>query len=86
MVLIIAIILFVLFHLIESELRNRRQQPHVQENCPRCEQEVSSDHLLCPDCKTLLRKHCRECGRSRSVQHQFCPWCGNEQRSEVLDV
>jgi RNA polymerase subunit RPABC4/transcription elongation factor Spt4 len=47
--------------------------------CPSCRRRIEEDYLLCPYCRTSLRKPCTQCGRALSFGWVACPYCGTER-------
>jgi RNA polymerase subunit RPABC4/transcription elongation factor Spt4 len=47
--------------------------------CPSCRRRIDEDYLLCPYCRTSLRKPCAQCGRALSFGWVACPYCGADR-------
>jgi hypothetical protein len=47
--------------------------------CPSCRRRIEDDYLLCPYCRTSLRKPCAQCGRALSFGWVACPYCGADR-------
>jgi RNA polymerase subunit RPABC4/transcription elongation factor Spt4 len=47
--------------------------------CPSCRRRIEEDYLLCPYCRTGLRKPCAQCGRALSFGWVACPYCGTDR-------
>jgi RNA polymerase subunit RPABC4/transcription elongation factor Spt4 len=47
--------------------------------CPSCRRRIEEDYLLCPYCRTSLRKPCAKCGRALSFGWVACPYCGADR-------
>jgi RNA polymerase subunit RPABC4/transcription elongation factor Spt4 len=47
--------------------------------CPSCRRRIDDDYLLCPYCRTSLRKPCAQCGRALSFGWVACPYCGADR-------
>jgi RNA polymerase subunit RPABC4/transcription elongation factor Spt4 len=47
--------------------------------CPSCRRRIEEDYLLCPYCRTSLRKPCAQCGRALSFGWVVCPYCGADR-------
>ena len=47
--------------------------------CPSCRRRIEEDYLLCPYCRTSLRKPCAQCGRALSFGWVACPYCGTDR-------
>ena len=78
MLLVLLIIFVVILCLIEREIDSPGEQDEpVTIHCVRCGHEATSDLMVCPGCRALLREHCTGCGESKVVEYRHCPWCGN---------
>lgn len=44
--------------------------------CPSCKRKVEGDFLVCPYCRTELRKRCPHCQRPMNLNWDICPYCG----------
>ena len=47
--------------------------------CPSCRRRIEEEYLLCPYCRTSLRKPCAQCGRALSFGWVACPYCGADR-------
>jgi len=47
--------------------------------CPSCRRRIEEDYLLCPYCRTSLRRPCNQCGRALSFGWVACPYCGTDR-------
>jgi RNA polymerase subunit RPABC4/transcription elongation factor Spt4 len=47
--------------------------------CPGCRRKAEGDYLVCPHCRTTLRKRCPDCARLINLNWDVCPYCGWEQ-------
>jgi hypothetical protein len=54
------------------------QEIEEQGACPKCKGRVDDDFLLCPNCRTRLKKICPECGKSLHLKWPVCPYCARE--------
>jgi hypothetical protein len=54
------------------------QEIEEQGACPKCKARVEDDFLLCPNCRTRLKKICSGCGRSLHLKWGVCPYCARE--------
>lgn len=43
--------------------------------CPRCKRGVQEDFLICPYCRTQLKRPCGQCGQPLSALWHACPYC-----------
>lgn len=51
--------------------------------CPACKSRVEPEFLVCPFCRTQLRRPCPSCQRPLSLQWKVCPYCGGPVQREV---
>ena len=56
------------------------QEIEEQELCPGCGQRVESEWIICPYCRTSLKKTCLHCGRPLQLNWTICPYCGTVDR------
>jgi predicted transcriptional regulator len=77
----------------ESTTRKTRREnagedaPHARNTCSQCGEEMSSEHVYCPNCgeKGAHRVFC-DCGDEIRSDWAFCPSCGRRTpAAEVLD-
>jgi RNA polymerase subunit RPABC4/transcription elongation factor Spt4 len=47
--------------------------------CPSCKRRIEPDYILCPSCRTPLKKRCVNCDRILRLRWKVCPYCGAEQ-------
>jgi len=47
--------------------------------CPSCRRRIEDEYLLCPYCRTSLRRPCNQCGRALSFGWVACPYCGADR-------
>lgn len=43
--------------------------------CPSCKERVDSEFLVCPTCRTRLRRACPSCARLIKPEWTICPYC-----------
>lgn len=43
--------------------------------CPNCKRAVQADFLICPYCRTQLKRPCRRCGQPLLALWKACPYC-----------
>ncbi len=48
----------------------------AQAICPGCKRHVREDWLLCPNCRTKLKKNCLNCEKLMELSWDICPFCG----------
>jgi RNA polymerase subunit RPABC4/transcription elongation factor Spt4 len=51
--------------------------------CPNCKAPVEKDYLICPECRTRLRRKCARCGRLLDLRWGVCPYCGLDQQAPL---
>jgi len=47
--------------------------------CPSCKRKTEADFVICPHCRTQLRKRCVKCNHLLNLNWDVCPYCGNPQ-------
>lgn len=47
--------------------------------CPGCSRHVQPGWLICPTCRTRLKKNCRACGKQMEIGWDICPYCGTPE-------
>ena len=51
------------------------QELEAQGICPSCKRYITSEFIICPYCRTQLKKPCANCGRPLSFNWVVCPYC-----------
>jgi len=51
------------------------QELEEQGICPSCKRYITSEFIICPYCRTQLKKPCADCGRPLSFNWLVCPYC-----------
>ncbi len=46
--------------------------------CPSCKRKMEGDFLVCPHCRTELRKRCPHCQRLMNLGWDVCPYCAQQ--------
>jgi hypothetical protein len=66
----------------ERSLAEESLLAEVEKNslCPVCRERIEVDWLVCPNCRTRLRRACASCGRLTEPAWSLCPYCGRETR------
>lgn len=49
-----------------------------QRHCAACKQPIESDWIVCPHCRTRLRRICSNCGRLVETDWSICAYCGKD--------
>jgi RNA polymerase subunit RPABC4/transcription elongation factor Spt4 len=55
------------------------------EHCATCGRKVHEDWIICPTCRTRLKRVCPHCSRLVGLDWSLCAWCGRDfERREAL--
>ena len=46
--------------------------------CPSCKARVDDEFLLCPSCRTRLRRRCPSCAKLIKPEWTICPYCAKD--------
>jgi RNA polymerase subunit RPABC4/transcription elongation factor Spt4 len=49
-----------------------------QHHCAACKYPIEADWLVCPHCRTRLRRICSSCGRLVETDWSLCAYCGKD--------
>jgi RNA polymerase subunit RPABC4/transcription elongation factor Spt4 len=53
-------------------------------HCPGCERRIDDEWIICPTCRTRLKRVCPNCSRLVGMDWSLCAWCGKDfERREV---
>ena len=53
-------------------------------HCPSCERRIDDEWIICPNCRTRLKRVCPNCSRLVGMDWSLCAWCGKDfERREV---
>src|SRR6476646_2927925 len=53
-------------------------------HCPGCERRVDDEWIICPSCRTRLKRVCPNCSRLVGMDWSLCAWCGKDfERREI---
>ena len=53
-------------------------------HCPTCERRIDDEWIICPTCRTRLKRVCPNCSRLVGIDWSLCAWCGKDfERREV---
>jgi RNA polymerase subunit RPABC4/transcription elongation factor Spt4 len=53
-------------------------------HCPTCERRIDDEWIICPNCRTRLKRVCPNCSRLVGMDWSLCAWCGKDfERREV---
>jgi len=56
-----------------------------QHHCAACKRPIEADWLICPHCRTRLRRICSSCGRLVETDWSLCAYCGKDfERPEYV--
>jgi hypothetical protein len=61
--------------LAEESLLSEAEQRLV---CPTCHERVQDDWLLCPTCRTKLKRVCPACSKLVRPEWNICPYCAKD--------
>jgi hypothetical protein len=48
------------------------------ESCPTCARRINDEWIICPTCRTRLRRVCPNCSRLVGLEWSLCAWCGKD--------
>jgi RNA polymerase subunit RPABC4/transcription elongation factor Spt4 len=48
------------------------------EHCATCRRKVHGEWIICPTCRTRLKRVCAHCGRLVGLDWSICAWCGRD--------
>ncbi|HEY2941964.1 MAG TPA: zinc ribbon domain-containing protein, partial [Vicinamibacteria bacterium] len=52
--------------------------------CPTCARRVDQEWIICPTCRTRLKRVCPNCSRLVGLDWSLCAWCGKDfERREI---
>ncbi|MBI2863003.1 MAG: zinc ribbon domain-containing protein [Chloroflexi bacterium] len=54
------------------------QEIEEQQVCPGCKRRIEADFVVCPTCRTELRRQCNHCKRTLHLSWGVCPYCAGE--------
>ena len=53
-------------------------------HCPTCERRIDDEWIICPNCRTRLKRVCPNCSRLVGMDWSLCAWCGKDfERREI---
>ena len=53
-------------------------------HCPTCERRIDDEWIICPTCRTRLKRVCPNCSRLVGMDWSLCAWCGKDfERRDV---
>jgi len=53
-------------------------------SCPACLRRVNDEWIICPSCRTRLKRVCPNCSRLVGLDWSLCAWCGKDfERRDV---
>jgi len=54
-------------------------------HCPTCDRRVHEEWIICPECRTRLKRVCPNCNKLVGTDWTICAWCGRDfERREAL--
>ncbi|MDO8674481.1 MAG: zinc ribbon domain-containing protein [Dehalococcoidia bacterium] len=48
--------------------------------CPGCQRNIEADFIVCPSCRTELKRQCNQCRRAIRLSWDVCPYCAGAIR------
>ena len=55
------------------------------EHCATCGRKVNEDWIICPTCRTRLKRVCPHCSKLVGLDWSLCAWCGRDfERREAV--
>jgi hypothetical protein len=55
------------------------------EHCATCSRKVHEEWIICPTCRTRLKRVCPHCSKLVGLEWSLCAWCGRDfERREAL--
>jgi hypothetical protein len=53
-------------------------------HCPTCARRIDEEWIICPTCRTRLKRVCPNCSRLVGLDWSLCAWCGKDfERREI---
>jgi RNA polymerase subunit RPABC4/transcription elongation factor Spt4 len=53
-------------------------------HCPACDRRIDDEWIICPNCRTRLKRVCPNCSRLVGMDWSLCAWCGKDfERREI---
>jgi len=56
------------------------------EHCATCGRKVHEEWILCPTCRTRLKRVCPNCNRLVGFEWSLCAWCGRDFERPVVAI
>ena len=53
-------------------------------HCPTCERRIDDEWIICPTCRTRLKRVCPNCSRLVGMDWSLCAWCGKDFERATL--
>ncbi len=47
-------------------------------HCPGCDRRIDEEWIICPSCRTRLKRVCPNCSRLVGMDWSLCAWCGKD--------
>ena len=54
------------------------------EHCATCSRKVHEDWIICPTCRTRLKRVCPNCNKLVGLDWSLCAWCGRDFERPVV--
>lgn len=58
------------------------EEENTELSCPKCNEEIESDFIICPNCKCSLKDTCHECHKIIRESWKVCPYCETKQKKK----
>lgn len=56
-------------------------------HCPTCDRRINDEWIICPQCRTRLKRVCPNCSKLVGVDWTICAWCGRDfERREAMGM
>ncbi len=55
-----------------------RRDLDEQDVCPTCARAIEAEFVVCPHCRTALRRRCHSCDRVIDLTWAICPYCADD--------
>ncbi len=58
------------------------------EHCPTCSRKINDEWIICPTCRSRLKRVCPNCSRLVGPDWSICAWCGRdfERREGMIAI
>ncbi len=56
------------------------------EHCATCSRKVHEDWIICPTCRTRLKRVCPNCNKLVGLEWSLCAWCGRDFERPIAAI